>query len=490
MINRLKNLASDTAVYGLFTIVGRFLTFLLTPLYTNYLSIEEVGDIVFIFSIIAFLNIIYSFGMDSAFFRFYSKDKPEQTKKVFSSSYFTILIISGIITLIFLLFAGLFAPGISDLPNATTLIRYAALIPFLDALMFIPYSYLRMTRQAKKFATAKFFLIIITVGMNFLLVVFINMGAEGVLLSQLTANLMGLFFFVPLIYNQLDFRFDFKLIKDMFRYGLPTMPASFSAIILQIADRPVLKALTDSAQLGIYGVNYRLGIPMMMFVSVFEYAWKPFYLSHYEDEDSKVLFKRVLTYFTLACAFVFLIVGFFIEYVVRMPFIGGNFINPEYWEGLGIIPIILIAYYFNGMFNNFAAGFHITKKTDYLPVAVGVAAISNIGLNFLLIPSMGYWGSAWATLISYVLSAVVLYYFSRKVYPINYEWKRILLIAAFAGIIYFLGTYLTGSLVDWASFAIRIGGVAVFVALLFLSGFFTPKEREMIGKVLKKARGG
>lgn len=486
MINRLKNLASDTAIYGVFTIVGRFLTFMLTPLYTNYLSIEEVGDIIFIFSLIAFLNIAYSFGMDSAFFRFYSKDEPERTRKVFSASYFTILSISAVISIIFLAFTESFSPAISDLPNANTLIRLAALIPLSDALMFIPYSYLRMTRQAKTFALAKFFLIIVTVGLNFALVVFMSMGAEGVLLSQLIANVCGLVFFIPLIFKHLDFKIDFKLMREMFRYGLPTLPANFSAIILQVADRPVLKALTDSTQLGLYGVNYRLGIPMMLMVTVFEYAWKPFYLTHYKDEDAKVLFKRVLTYFTLACAFVFLAVGLFIEYAVQMPFIGGKLIDPEYWSGLGIIPIILVAYYFNGMFTNFAAGFHIEKKTDYLPLAVGAAAISNIGLNFFLIPYMGYWGSTWATLIAYAISAVVLYVFARKVYPMNYEWKRILLIAAFTGIIYYIATWLTGDMHLWVSIGIRLIAIAVFVLLLYVSGFFTPREREMIMKLVRR----
>jgi len=214
---------------------------------------------------------------------------------------------------------------------------------------------------------------------------------------------------LPELVKYMRFKFDRTLLMEMLRFGLPTLPASLSAIVLQIADRPILKAMTNSSEVAMYTVNYRLGIPMMLLVSIFEYAWKPFYLTHYEDEEHERLFSRVLTYFTLFSGIFFLLVGFFMEFLVRMPFIGGKFINPEYWSGMGIIPIILGGYYFNGMFTNFSAGFHIKKKTEYLPLTIGLAAIVNVVMNIVLIPYYGIYGAAWATFVAYLVSAIAAY---------------------------------------------------------------------------------
>jgi O-antigen/teichoic acid export membrane protein len=211
----------------------------------------------------------------------------------------------------------------------------------------------------------------------------------------------------------------------MFAFGLPTLPASLAAIALQVAGRQIMEYLGTTKDLALFGMNYRLGIPMMIFVSMFEYAWKPFYLSHYRDSDAKELFAKVYTYFTLAAMFLILFWTFSIDFIVRMPFIGGTFVNEVYWVGLPIIPIILWAYYFNGAFTNFNAGFLIEKKTKYLPLIVGIAAIVNITINILAIPKYKIYGAAWATFISYFVEAVVIYYFTLKVYPIKYEWNKV-----------------------------------------------------------------
>ncbi|MFA6570382.1 MAG: oligosaccharide flippase family protein [Bacteroidota bacterium] len=485
MLSKLKSLASDTLVYGISTIVGRFLTFMLTPIYSNYISGDEYGDVVYIFSIIAFFNILNSFGMDSAFFRFYKKDNPEDIKKVFTKSYLVITVVSGILSGLAIIFAEQIAPKITSLPNGVTLIPLAAIIPFLDAVMIIPYSYLRMSRHAKRFAYTKFSLIIIAVFFNFLLVVKYKMGGEGVFYAQLAANIAGALIFIPMIIKNLTFKFDKALFIDMLKFGIPTLPATLSAMILQVADRPILKLLTDSHSVAMYTINYRLGIPMLLLVSVFEYAWKPFYLSHYEEPDSKKLFARVLTYFTLISAAVFLITGFFIQYIVMMPFIGGKFINPAYWSGMGIIPIILGGYYFNGMYNNFAAGFHIEKKTQYLPIAIGAAALANILLNFILIPVFGYWGAAWATLGAYFISAVLLYLFQRKIYPNIFEWKRIAIIFITTIIIFTATSYFTSNMEMKPAFIIRIASLFLFIIILWSAGFFKPEEIKALKRIFR-----
>ncbi|MDA3843632.1 MAG: oligosaccharide flippase family protein [Candidatus Kapabacteria bacterium] len=526
--NRLKSLVSDTMIYGVFTIVGRFLSFMLTPMYTNYLTMEEMGSIGYIFPLIAFVNLFYCFGIDSAFMRFFKEGDLDNNRKVFSHAYTFIMLIGGIFTFFLMFNAEAVAAAISSSSRIDpNLIRIAVLIPFLDSLMVVPYGLLRMTRHAKKFAITRFILIIIAVVLNFVFIVNLDFGPTGAFAAQLIATTIGVIILLPEVIKHLKFTFDKKLFKSMLMFALPTLPATLSGMVLQVADRPILELLANDRAVAMYTVNYRLGIPMMIFVAIFEYAWKPFYLNRHKDKDAKQLFSRIMTYFTLMCASVFLTTGFLMEFMVRAPGIGGRFINPEYWSGMGIIPIILAGYYFNGVFNNFAAGFHIEKKTKYLPIAVGSAAIVNIALNFILIPIIGYWGAAWATLSAYIVSAVTLYFFARKVYPIDYEWRRISVIifstaAVFSLVNYFgdiflyivsafvyipeqlsaIGEYsklmLRIASVDMnvdalanipliLSFAAKVLAVGLFLILLKLLGFFSGQEIAMIKKLFKRA---
>lgn len=480
MKSRILSLAGDTLTYGIFILIGRFLTFLLTPFYTNFLSVEEVGDVGNFFAIIAFVNVIYAFGMDAAFFRFYSKDDFEKTKVAFTYSYLTICFISSVTTIILLFTADKFTLMLTELPDGVSIVRLAILVPLTDCLMVIPYAYLRMTRQVGKFSLIRFFLIVIAVGLNIYFVVNLRIGIKGVFYAQLIANLLGVLIFLPLILRMLSFRWESKLFKEMLKFGLPTIPATFSGIILQVVDRPILKLLTNAHQVGIYMVNYRLAIPMMLFIAMYDYAWRPFYLAHFESPDAKELFARIFKFFVFSSSIVFLVNGFFIEYIIRLPFFGGRFIEPTYWEGLDIIPVVMLGYVFNGFYINFSAGINIQKKTKYLPIAVGIAAISNIALNFILIPIMGYRGAAWATLLAYLVSALVIYFYSQKVYPISYPWGKILSLFVLCILIYFSFFFVTKEIQLVYRFVVRIFGLILFAILPFVFNIFSKEEKHSL----------
>lgn len=485
MISKIKSLAGDTMIYGVFQVLGRFLSFLLTPLYTNYLTKTELAETTYIYSIIAFLNIIFSFGIESSFFRFYDKDNPEQSKKVFTNAFLIIATIAASTAIAVIASADYFASGFVELKNPALIIRLAILIPLCDSLIFIPYAYLRMTRKAKKFATTRFVLIIIAVINNIIFVVIMQVGAIGVIASQLIAAVIGIMIVGKDIKNNFIGKVDFKLIKEMIVFGLPTLPANISAMILQVADRPFLKALASTSDLAIYSVNYRLAIPMMLVVTVFDYAWKPFYLSKYKEEGSKEMFSRVFTYYTLVCSAVFLATALFIEYVVKMPFIGGKFIAADYWVGLGVVPIILVAFFINGTQSHFAAGFLITKNTKYVGISVGLGALVSLLLNWILIPMLSYWGSAIAIITGYMFGAGTLYYFQRKFYPIDYEWKRVLIILASAAAVYFAAMSLTSNLEPLIAAGVRVLFLLVFIALLYFLKFFTVSEISGIKRLFK-----
>jgi O-antigen/teichoic acid export membrane protein len=438
MREKLLSLASDTAIYGVFTILGRFLAFLLYPLYSNFIPHADIGNIANIFAIIAFMNIVYSFGMESAFFRFYDQNSLSISKKAFTHSFLMILSVGILSTVVIAFYSNELANILLDKSGNSYLIIGISLIPLFDSLILIPYALLRMTRRAKRFAMTRFSLLMLIIALNILFVVIFKLGINGVFYANIISSFVGVCVMAPELIKHLNPNFDWPMLKDMLKFGIPTIPANFSAIILQVADKPIIKAMLGAEKLGVYSVNYKLGIPMMLFVSVFEYAWKPFYLTHHTEPDAKKLFSKVLTYFTTLSGGLFLVISLFIDYLVQIPFIGGKLINQSYWHAMGIIPIVLAGYYFNGMFTNFAAGFHITKKTQYLPIAIGIAALVNIGINIALLPVLDIYSGAWATLIAYAVSAAILYYFARKNYPIDYEFGKVAMIISSAALIFLI----------------------------------------------------
>lgn len=440
MSSKIARLASDTVVYGISTVLSRFLTFLLTPLFTNYLSKSEIGEVSGIYAMIAFVNILYSLGMEPAFMRFWSKDAGAENNRVFATAFSTVAVLSVIVTALTIALATpiadskLLALGM----QGAHLVQIAAFIPLLDGLVLIPFAQLRMQQRPKEFASMRLLSVVVTFTFTLLFVVGFGWRIEGALWAGVIGSATTFLVFLPGVLRTLRSvpSSASGLLRQMLAFGLPTVPSNFSSIMVQVADRPILMMLTSSSVLGMYQTNFRLALPMMMFVTVFEYAWKPFYLNHRHDEDARQTFARVFTAFTGVCGMIFLVTSFFIEYLVQMPFIGGRFVNPEYWEGMTIIPVVMFAYFFNGVFINMAAGLHIEKRTGYFPVATLAAAIVSVAATWMLVPSHGIMGAAWAKVLAYVVSAIILYVVSQRVYPISYEWSKVLMLLGATATLY------------------------------------------------------
>ncbi len=432
MQSKIRSLASDTIVYGISSVVARFLTFLLTPLYTNYLTASEIGDVTSIYVMIAFVNVVYSFGLEPAFMRFWEQGDDVSNQRVFSVSVVSVAAIGVVITALTILFASPISTSwfLQLKGNGASYVAIAAFVPLFDALVLIPFARLRMQKRPRAFAILRFVSVAVTVVLNLVFVVGMGMRIEGALYAGLIGSAVTLVFFIPSLTGVFrsvlsDVSASLKLLREMLRFGIPTLPSSFSAIMVQVADRPILLMLTSSAMVGMYQTNFRLAIPMMMFVQVFEYAWKPFYLGHRNDPEARQLFARVFTLFTIVCGAVFLVTTLFMPYLVQMPFIGGRFINPLYWSGLDIIPVVMFAYFFNGVFINLAAGFHIEKRTSFFPLATGVAAIVSVAATWFLVPHYGIMGAAWAKVAAYVAGAAILYVSLLRVYPVPYDLLRV-----------------------------------------------------------------
>jgi O-antigen/teichoic acid export membrane protein len=305
------------------------------------------------------------------------------------------------------------------------------------------------------------------------------MGLMGIVIAGITSSFLAVLGVMPIIMQWLRIKFDTELSKEMMRFGVPTMPSAFSGMMLQVADRPIMTSIAGADMTGLYQANYRLGIPMMMLVAVFEFAYKPFYLSHHEDEDSPQLFARIFTYFMIIACAVYLLISLFIKDIVQLSFGGIYLIHESYWQGLGIIPIILAAYIWNGIATNMALGMHVSKKTGWLPIATGIAAVVNIILTFVLVPIFGIYGGAWATFIAYAVSAIILWYISSRLYPIPYEWSRLLGTAIVTVMLFAIASIFETS--GWMNLFI----VSSFPIILFASGILNSKEKQIITRLFR-----
>jgi len=467
MIDKLKSLSKDTLIYGSSTIIGRFLNFFLIPFYTHKFLPAEYGIVAILYSYIAILNVFFSIGLESGYMKFASTLETGTKKQNFSNPYIIVFLNSLFLSALIFIFSSHLSEIFQIEEKYSYLIRYSALILLFDTIILIPFAYLRLHNKAKSFAGIKIVNILINVILNFILISYLNFGIEAVFISNLISSVITFIFLLPVLKENFDLSFSRELVSELLRFSIPYIPAGIAANIVQIIDRPILKYLTDDKTVGIYQANYKLGIFMMLVVSMFEFAWRPFFLNNAKDPDAKSIFSKVLTLFVMLSSFFFLIISVFIGDIVKMdlPF-GYNLIGKAYWAGLSIVPVILFAYLLNGMYVNFMAGIYIEKKTKYLPLITGLGAVSNIIANFILIPKFSYMGAAIATLISYLIMMLGIYYVSNKYYKINYEYKKIGLIFLSLAITTALYYFVTGSMnISWY---VKIAFPVIFVLLMLI----------------------
>jgi len=466
MIEKIKELTKDTAIYGISTIVGRFLGFLLVPFYTNIFSTYEFGVYSNIYAYIAFLNVVYIYGMDAAFLKYKSVAESTDEKKVFSTPYIFVTLTTLIFSVLIFLLKNPLNFGMSIPPQYSHLLYYVILILIFDTLALVPFSNLRLQRKATKFAVIKILNILINMGLNIYLIIILDYGIEAIFISNTAASLFSFIALLPEIVRYFIPKIDFALLKKMLKFAIPYLPASLAATIVQVIDRPILARIAGESALGIYQANYKLGIFMMLFVSMFQYAWQPFFLNNAKDENAKKLFSKVLTLYLIAASLILVILSLFISDFAQIELLGGRtIIGREFLSGLYIVPVVLLAYIFFGMYINFQAGIYIEEKTKYFPIVTGSGAAINVIVNIILIPQVGIMGAAIATLASYLVMSSGLFIVAQKFYKIEYEFLKIATIFLLIGAAGFVHYYIFGfeevSLVN-----------KVLILLGFVSGLF------------------
>ena len=468
-MNPLKKLASQTAVYGLSSIVGRFLNYLLVPLHTRIFDKADFGVVTELYAYVTFLIILLTYGMETSFFNFSRKEN--NSPAVYSTALISLLTSSLTFMLMFCMFSG----PIAQLLNYTDhpeYVIYFSLIIGLDAITAVPFARLRQQNKATQFALIKLVGIGVNILLNILfLLIFPKWGyySEQVGVGYIfIANLASSIFVLLLLLPQFNIKpeFDKSLWKKMMRYGFPILLAGLPGMVNETLDRVVMKYLLPEgadklASLGVYGACYKLSMLMTIFIQAYRFAAEPFFFSEKSDDAVRKNLARSTHYFAIVCLLIFLGIVFYID-IVKL------FIDERYYEGLSIVPILLFANFCLGLYINLSMWFKLSQKTIFGIYFSLFGAVITVLLNLILIPKIGYAGGAWATLACYVSMLVLCYLIGQKYFPVHYDVFSFGLYVVMALILYFVSNYLHLNMF-----------VNTFLLLLFV-GVVILKERKLL----------
>ena len=448
----LKKLASQTAIYGISSIFGRFLNYLLVPLYTYYFSAAEYGVVSEFYAYAGFFSVLLLFGFETGYFRFRDKDHTGKDIAYSTALIFVVLVNVGFFLTILLINSRL--SSALNYANHPEYVLCFTLILTLDAIASIPFARLRAEDKAFRFAGIKITEILITVLLSLFFIIycpkvyaensqswvskiyFPAIGIGYIFIANLIASVFKFLLLSPQL-KGLAWGFDRKLFGRMIRYSLPMVVIGFAGIINEMLDRALLKYLlpydvqTNMKMLGIYSACYKLSILMSLFIQAFRYAAEPFFFAYSGNSDARIIYAKVLKFFVIFCVFIFLLVTLFIDFFKY-------FVGDEFRAGLEVVPILLLANLFLGIYVNLSIWYKLTDRTLLGAFVSLSGAVLTIVLNVWWIPLLGYVGSAWATLACYASMAIVSYLLGRHYYPVAYDVKRILGYIALGGALYFV----------------------------------------------------
>lgn len=457
----IKRLAGQTAIYGIPSILGRILGYLLVPLYTRIFAPGEYGTVNVFYSYASLLMVILTYGMETAFFRYNEQEKDKE--KVFSTGMISLLLSSVLFLLVVSVYAGPVAKLIDYADHKEYVIWFGWILA-LDAISSIPFARLRAQNKARRFAAIKMAGIIINIGLNLFFILlcpyllkhtdnsptsqFITFifrtdwGIEYIFISNLIASSVVLLLLFPDI-AATKFKLYPDLWKKMLLYAFPLLFAGMAGIINETFDRLLLRYLLPkdvaSYQVGIYAACYKISILMTIFIQAYRYAAEPFFFAQAKEKDAKVVYARIMDYFIITVSLIFLVTMLYLDDFI-LPVLVGN----KYWAGRGVIPVLMLANLFLGVYYNLSIWYKLINKTIWGAWISVIGAAITLILNFWWIPLSsdhiiyGYYGSAWATFLCYGSMMVISFLLGQKYFPVKYNLLKFCGYLGFALLLYFI----------------------------------------------------
>ena len=435
----LKSLAKDTAIYGLSSIVGRFLNYLLVPLYTHYMpkASGDYGISTNVYAYTALILVLLTFGMETTLFRF-ANDERTKPDTVFSTAFATV----GSLTMVFLLlvfgFIGTISGALGYEAHPDYLLMMAVVVA-LDAIQAMPFSYLRFQKRAIRFASLKMLFILLNIALN--VIWFVLLGKTSVFyvffINLLCTGFITLFFIPDLF--KIQWKFDGSLLKYMLSYSWPILILGIAGILNQVADKIIFPLVyPDEAeanvQLGVYGSCVKIAMIMAMITQAFRYAYEPIVFAKNKDADKTDYYASAMKYFIIFTLLAFLVV---MGWMPVLQYIIGE----DYREGLGVVPIVMMAEIFMGVYFNLSFWYKLIDKTIYGAWFSLAGCIVLLAVNIIFIPKIGYWACAWGGLAGYFTSMTLSYIVGQRKNPIPYPIKDI--------IIYFISSMALFGMMKW-----------------------------------------
>jgi O-antigen/teichoic acid export membrane protein len=482
-LNPLKKLASQTVVYGLSSIVGRFLNYLLVPLYTYTFPAGAYGVVSEFYAYAGFFAVLLAFGMETGYFRF--RNREETAAAAYPAALGFVMAANLLFLAIVLTYRQPLAEALRY-PDHSEYVVWFALIMALDAVSALPFARLRAEERAWRFAGIKLAEILAAIGLNLLFLLGWPkiaalwpdspwaelydpaVGVGYIFLANLFASAFKMLLLLPQL-RMGDLRAGLRLLRPMLAYSLPMVVIGFAGMVNEMLDRAILKYLLpyDLASnlriLGIYGACYKLSILMTLFIQAFRYAGEPFFFAYAGRADAKRAYALVLKYFVIFCVFIFLLVTLFLDGFKY-------FIGEEYREGLDVVPILLMANLLLGVYVNLSIWYKLTDRT-LLGAGVSLAAaLLTIALNVWWIPILGYRGSAWAHLVCYGGMALASYLLGRRYYPVPYPVARICAYLLFGLLLYALDREFV-DFCGWDVWSTGSGLLALYLFVAFVAVF-------------------
>jgi O-antigen/teichoic acid export membrane protein len=475
-----KKLFGHAALYGISSVGGRFINYLLVPFHTRIFNPEAYGIVTDFYAQTAVLVIFLTLGLETGFFRFTSRG--ESNKDVFNNS-FLILLANA---LIFLFAVFLFLPTISDglgYTNNSEYVLIFAFILFFDTLVAIPFSKLRLEGKALEFAVVKSGNILINVGLNWIFLTnsfFIEtihkipfLENTGLVFLVFLANFIASLFTLGYFYRDLlsvRFKISYDLTKRIILYSFPLMIGGFAGIVNDMADRFFIKWWVPDGQnpmyqLGVYGGIIKIAVLLNLFIQVYRFAAEPIFFSNSGKEGSRKFYADSTKFFFFISLLIFLFISLYLHYFERI--LGGDFRS-----GIGIVPVLLLSYVFYGFYFNVSVWFKLTDKTKYAVIFTLFGLAINTVINYFTVPVYGFWGSAWARLLSYFLMVVFCYIVGQRFFKVDYDLRNMFLYLIVSLALYFFDFYLL------SDNSILFFGLKLILLALFVS-LFLWREKEL-----------
>ena len=420
-MSEMKSLAKDTAIYGLSSIIGKFLNYLLVPLYTYVLArTDDYGIVTNLYAWTALLLVILTYGMETGFFRFANREDYD-AKSVYKTSFLTLLCTSALFTVLVIIFHQPLA-NFLGYPDHSEFVEMMFATVAIDAFASIPFAYLRYQKRPIVFAVLKLLFVILNIGFNILFLVVLGKNdVFYVFLSNILATTIQTLCLLPFTMPK-GGQFDGLALKEMLRYSLPLLVLGVAGIMNQTLDRilfPYLYTGADAqAQLGIYGACFKVAMVMMMFTQAFRYAYEPFVFAKHKDRQSVEAYADAMKYYIIFSYLILLGVIFYLD-------IFRYIVSSAYWEGLKIVPVVLWTYVFQGIYFNLSFWYKLTDETKWGAYFSLIGLVITLVLQIVGVPLIGYWASCGSSLVCYFVIMLLSYFIGQKKAPIPYDLKTI-----------------------------------------------------------------